>query len=204
MVLVAKGAEANLSLEGGVLVKERIGKKYRIKEIDGRLRKTRTQREAKLLENALRAGVCVPKVLKVDLSACKIYMEYLDGLSMKDYLEKAEGKEIDEIAHSIGESVSRLHDVNIVHNDLTTSNMLVKDGRVYFIDFGLGGTSTRAEDKAMDLVVLKKSIGVSHTEIAKHFWHKIIEAYTPKKMHSEILNRVAVIEKRVRYAEQGI
>jgi tRNA A-37 threonylcarbamoyl transferase component Bud32 len=41
--LVAKGAEANLFLRDGVLVKERICKKYRIKEIDGRLRRLRTQ-----------------------------------------------------------------------------------------------------------------------------------------------------------------
>ena len=53
MELLAKGAEANIYLENGRLVKERISKKYR---------KIRTQREAKLLENALKAGMSVPKV----------------------------------------------------------------------------------------------------------------------------------------------
>jgi Kae1-associated kinase Bud32 len=201
--LVAKGAEANLFLRDNVIVKERISKKYRIKEIDGRLRRIRTQREAKLLDNARRAGVAVPLVKGVDLDNCTILMEYIMGEAMKDYLEKAGPEEVDLIGKLVGESVSRMHNANIIHNDLTTSNMIVLEGRVYFIDFGLGGTSTRVEDKAVDLVVLKKSVRVSHDKIAARFWNKFLEGYAEAKRLSEILGRVNVIEKRVRYAPEG-
>jgi Kae1-associated kinase Bud32 len=200
--LVAKGAEANLFLRDGVLVKERICKKYRIKEIDGRLRRLRTQREAKLLDNARRAGVDVPTVKGVDLDNCTILMEYIQGDSMKDYLEKAGPEDVDRIGTLIGESVSRMHNSNIIHNDLTTSNMIVEENRVYFIDFGLGTTSTRVEDKAVDLVVLKKSVGVCHNEISGRLWHKILEGYAQTKRLSEILARVDVIAKRVRYSSE--
>lgn len=202
MVFKAKGAEANLYIVDGCLVKERIEKKYRIKEIDERLRRLRTQREAKLLDNALRAGIMVPKVKKIDSRTSSIFMEYVGGVPMKDYLESADEKEVDRISKLIGESISRMHEVNIVHNDLTTSNMLVKDKLVYFIDFGLGTTSTRIEDKAMDLVVLKKSLGVSHTEKAEQIWHGIVEAYKHAKSARDILSRVGVIERRVRYSSE--
>ena len=200
--LVAKGAEADLFMRDGVLVKERISKKYRIKEIDGRLRRMRTQREAKLLDNARRAGVDVPVVKGVDLDNCTILMEYIQGDSMKDYLEKAGPDEIDRVGVLIGDSVSRMHNANIIHNDLTTSNMIVKEGKVYFIDFGLGTTSTRVEDKAVDLVVLKKSVGVCHNKISARLWSKILEGYAQTKRLSEILTRVDVIGKRVRYATE--
>lgn len=202
MVFHAKGAEANLYLVDGLVVKERISKKYRIKELDERIRRMRTQRESKLLNNALRAGVMVPKVKKIDSRTCSIFMEYIQGTPMKDYLASVDKREADRIASLIGESISRMHDANIVHNDLTTSNMLVKDGKVYFIDFGLGTTSTRIEDKAMDLVVLKKSLGVSHQEKASQLWNKIVEAYKHTKFAKNILDRVSVIEKRVRYSSE--
>jgi TP53 regulating kinase-like protein len=31
-----------------------------------------------------------------------------------------------------------LHGVNIIHGDLTTSNMIYKDEDIYLLDFGLG------------------------------------------------------------------
>lgn len=199
---VAKGAEADLYIERDNLVKERIKKKYRIKDLDERIRRLRTQREYKLLENARRAGVCVPRVFGRDERSCKIFMEKIEGRRMKDVLDKASPEEAAEIAQKIGKSLSLLHDANIIHNDLTTSNMLYKDKEVYFIDFGLGITSTRVEDKAMDLVVFKKSIKVSHTGIWEMLWENILIGYGKTKRLDEILARVKVIEKRVRYSSE--
>ena len=102
----------------------------------------------------------------------------------------------------VGDSISRMHNANIIHNDLTTSNLLVKEGKVYFIDFGLGTTSTRVEDKAVDLVVLKKSLGVCHNKISARLWLMILEGYQHTKRLSEILARVDVISKRARYGAE--
>ena len=51
-MLIAKGAEAELSREDGVVIKERIKKSYRIQELDDKLRKRRTALEARLLREA--------------------------------------------------------------------------------------------------------------------------------------------------------
>ena len=201
MELIAKGAEANLYLEEGRLVKERITKGYRDKDLDGRLRRLRTQREAKLLENAKRVGINVPRVFRVDLRESMIIMEYIEGRSLKDLIDDMADNEVENVAQKVGETVSELHDANIVHNDLTTSNMILSAGALYFIDFGLGATSTRIEDKAMDLVVLKKSLSVAHTEKFQHLWEGIIGPYQKTMQAKEIMDRVKVIEKRVRYSE---
>ena len=201
MELIAKGAEANLYLEGGRLVKHRIKKGYRDRELDERLRRLRTQREAKLLENARRVGINVPRVFKADVRGNKIVMEYIEGRSLKDLVDDMADKEVESLAQKVGETISGLHDANIVHNDLTTSNMILSGGEVCFIDFGLGATSTRIEDKAMDLVVLKKSLSVAHTEKFKVIWAGIMESYQKTKQAKEIMDRLKVIEKRVRYSE---
>ena len=201
MEFIAKGAEAVLYLVDGRLVKERAEKKYRIRELDDRLRRLRTQREAKLLENAKNAGVTVPNIYKTDMRGYKIFMEYVKGASLKDVLEKASDEEALGIAGKIGLMIARMHDAGIVHNDLTTSNMLLSNAEVFFIDFGLGATSSRIEDKAMDLVVLKRSLSVAHTAKFKLIWSGILESYKGVKHLQEIISRVNVIEKRVRYSE---
>lgn len=201
MELLAKGAEANLYLENGRLVKERVSKKYRVPELDKRLRKIRTQREAKLLENAKRAGISVPGVYKTDIRNYKIYMEYIPGRPLKDVLDSANEQEVKNISGKIGKALSVMHDANIIHNDLTSSNMLYAGGEVYYIDFGLGMTSTRIEDKAMDLVVFKRSLQVAHGDKFKALWASLMDSYKGVRQLSEILARVDVIERRARYMD---
>ncbi len=214
MELIAKGAEANLYLDGKLLVKHRIKKEYRIRELDERLRKSRTRHEAKLLENA-KGLIPVPSVYEVDLKENRIVMEFINGITVKDVIESGKEIQLGDICKKIGIYISRLHDMNLVHGDLTTSNMIIrglcprnsetesrilKDNEVYFIDFGLGTTSTRIEDKAMDMVVLKKSLMATHTGKFEIIWNGIMGGYRNSKNFDEISKRIGVIEKRVRYA----
>ena len=78
MKILNRGAEAILYLEekGGrkVLVKERIQKNYRVKQLDSKLRKDRTGWEVGLLDKAKRNGLPVPRVL--DSTDYKIEMEF--------------------------------------------------------------------------------------------------------------------------------
>jgi Kae1-associated kinase Bud32 len=197
MDLIAKGAEANLYKEDGKLIKNRIQKKYRIKELDERLRKLRTRHEAKILEKAKEAGINVPNVLKVDERDNTIEMEYIEGKRMKEIFDEEDNKKIPELSHKIGEVIAHMHKHNIIHNDLTTSNILLKEDKVYFIDFGLGYVSTRLEDKAMDLVVFKKSLLASHTKNYHTIWKNILQGYN---IDSQTAKQMKDIEKRVRYA----
>ncbi|MEK6841016.1 MAG: O-sialoglycoprotein endopeptidase, partial [Nanoarchaeota archaeon] len=63
MKIIKQGAEAILKLDKNILIKERIPKSYRIKQIDDKLRKFRTKREANLLQKA--NFVNVPKLFNV-------------------------------------------------------------------------------------------------------------------------------------------
>ena len=67
MKIVKRGAEAILYLENDYLVKDRIKKGYRLAQIDEKLRKYRTRKEARLILRAKRCGVETPNIISVDL-----------------------------------------------------------------------------------------------------------------------------------------
>jgi len=194
MDLIAKGAEANLYRDGGELVKERVRKEYRIPELDERIRKLRTRREAKLLEKISSFGFPAPKVLSVSEKEKKFTMEFVDGERLKELIEG--GGKVKELGKLIGGELALLHENNVVHNDLTTSNMLLSEGKLFMIDWGLGYHTTRLEDKAMDLVVLKKSLMATHPLQFEELWTAILAGYKPAK---EMSARVEKILSRVRY-----
>jgi len=118
---------------------------------------------------------------------------------MKEVIDEGDGKAVKQLSKEIGGLIAKLHDHTIVHNDLTTSNMMLKDNKIHFIDFGLGMTSTRVEDKAMDLVVLKKALHAAHTDKFEIMWDSIIDSYMKNSENKEILSRIKTIEKRARY-----
>ncbi|MFC2162977.1 KEOPS complex kinase/ATPase Bud32 [Candidatus Altiarchaeota archaeon] len=197
MELVGKGAEANLYRDGGTLVKERAGKAYRIPELDKTIRRRRTKSEAKIMQKARQAGILTPKILDTGKDSYKITMEYVDGVLCKDVLGQSDDARIATLSARIGGDLRKLHDADIIHNDLTTSNLIIAGEDPYFIDFGLAFRSKRLEDKAMDLVVFKKSLMATHTTLVEPIWAAVVAGYLPDK---DILARVEQIEKRVRYS----
>ena len=79
-----------------------------------------------------RAGVDAPTPYFVDIEHNCIYMEYVAGRTVKSLLCDVEilrdPSKAFLIAEEIGRAIARLHQVDIVHGDLTTSNILVRDG----------------------------------------------------------------------------
>ena len=67
------------------------------------------------------------------------------------------------VGEDVGRHVAAMHDGGLIHGDLTTSNILVRedDGRVVIIDFGLAHNSIIAEDKGVDLYVLERAVTVT-------------------------------------------
>ncbi|MEM4259146.1 MAG: KEOPS complex kinase/ATPase Bud32 [Candidatus Pacearchaeota archaeon] len=159
--IIGTGAEAVLIHENGKLIKKRIKKSYRIDILDEKLRKQRTKKESKLLEKASKI-ISVPKLIKINEKTKEIEMQFLEGKKLSDYLDNLSNAE--EICKAIGENIAKLHDANIIHGDLTTSNMILKDDKVYFIDFGLGFESKKIEDKAVDLHLIKQALEAKHLD----------------------------------------
>ncbi|MGQ9788959.1 MAG: Kae1-associated kinase Bud32 [Candidatus Hadarchaeaceae archaeon] len=215
-MLIKKGAEANLYLEpftrvlhqagkGKVVVKARIKKSYRIAELDIRLRESRTAQEAKLLFDAKRAGVPTPAVYEVDKSKMRIVMEYVEGRQAKLVLDKLGPAERRRLCHLIGKYIARLHRSGIIHGDLTTSNMIVKpEGKVYFIDFGLGGYNSSIEERGVDLHLMKRALQSIHFRIADRAYLDILLGYQEEfgEGAEEIIERAKDIESRGRYVSK--
>ena len=187
------GAEARIILKDKVVIKERIKKSYRLPQIDSVLRRERTSAEAGLLQKAARAQASVPRVLKVDKENNTIEMEFIEGTLIDKVIDE-------KLAKELGKEIAVLHDNSIIHGDLTTSNIIVRDSKIYFIDFGLGEFSDSAESKAMDLHLLKEAIEANHPEKANNLNKAIIDSYRQNsKRANEVLERLAGIEKRGRY-----
>ena len=193
--LIAQGAEAKLFLEDGRILKNRFQKKYRLPEIDNKLRGFRTRREAKILEKLRAINFPAPKLIKGDEKE-NIAMEKIGGKLLKDVLEKAYYKEL---CAEMGRKIAILHNNSIIHGDLTTSNMILNK-EIYFIDFGLSFFSDKAEDKAVDLHVLKEALESKHYRIGQECFKMVIDSYNKEANSSpETLKRLEAVEKRGRY-----
>ena len=194
MKIIKQGAEAILYKEGNYLIKERIKKSYRIEDIDEKLRKFRTRREGKLLQKTENS----PKVFEVDDKKMIIKMEFIDGELIKDILDNLKKDKRNNLLREIGGKIAKMHDKDIIHGDLTTSNMILKD-KVYFIDFGLGFDSGKIEDKAVDLHLLRQALESKHYKHFEESFKEMIEGYKLSKNWKEVLNRLEQVGKRGRY-----
>ncbi|MFH1802214.1 MAG: KEOPS complex kinase/ATPase Bud32 [archaeon] len=196
--IIQQGAEAVLIRKGNELIKRRVAKGYRIKEMDDAIRKRRTKREGKLLEKAGKI-VSVPGVLKVNEKAKEIEMEFIDGLKLSESLD--EMKNWLEVGVAIGENIAKLHDQGIIHGDLTTSNMIWSEGKLFFIDFGLGFQNGRVEDKAVDLYLIKEALEAKHFKRFEAYFAAVLEGYRASENYKETLARLKKVEKRGRYKQ---
>ncbi len=183
-----------------VVQKKRIKKTYRIKNIDDKLISYRTREEAKLMTEARLYGVSIPIIYDVDLFNGVITMEYLRGKRIKDILNKISEKERKRICNKIGESIARFHNNNIIHGDITTSNMILMDDRIHFIDFGLGEKNSEIESKGVDLHVLMEAIESTHSKYSNCFKY-VLDGYRKeyKGNPEHVINKIDEIVKRGRY-----
>jgi TP53 regulating kinase and related kinases len=92
----------------------------------------------------------------------------------------------------IGKNIGLLHSSDLLHGDLTTSNIMIsKEGvnaenYLYMIDFGLSYKSAIVEDKAVDLYVLEKAFICSHPTLEDKFKY-ILEGYSETAAKSDIV-----------------
>lgn len=198
--LIAQGAEAKLYLKGDIITKHRFQKSYRLKELDKSLRKSRTKREAKVLLKLATLHFPSPRLIDSD-DRETLMIEHVKGEIVKDILTQKNNKRLGE---EIGRKVALLHNNEIIHGDLTTSN-LVRNTEIHFIDFGLSFFSQKAEHKAVDLHVLKEALESKHHTIWETCFNEVLKSYKKEAENSEIiLKRLEAVERRGRYrAKKG-
>ncbi|KAL1932852.1 hypothetical protein VTP01DRAFT_8530 [Rhizomucor pusillus] len=174
--LVKQGAEARvfhldrfLTLSHGCIAKERFLKAYRHPDLDRQLTSRRVLQEARSLQKCKKAGLDTPTVYFIDEDAATIYMENVVGISVKQRLLDSQStnySDVDQakLAEKIGVSLARMHAIDVVHGDLTTSNLMLRQDNesVVVIDFGLSYVSPLPEDQAVDLYVLERAFASTH------------------------------------------
>jgi len=199
MKKIAQGAEAIIYLKGDDVIKDRISKSYRHPELDKKIIKRRTKAETKILTKTSKIiNTPLPKESGKDN---KIIMPFIDGKKLSLHLDKFPLTKQKQIMKLIGISVSKLHKEKIAHGDLTTSNMIYKDNKVYFIDFGLGFQNAKYEDKGVDIHLLKQALEAKHFKNWEILFKEFEKSYKSNNTSEakKVLERLKVIEKRGRY-----
>lgn len=180
-------AEALVIRDGEKVLKTRLSKSYRLPELDTKLRRARTRREAKILDK-LAGKVRVPVKINADDNTMTITMSYIDGQP----LQRIEQPLVH--AEELGRQLALLHAQHIIHGDLTTSNILVNKEGIHLIDFGLSFVSMKAEDKAVDLHVLLQCFRAAGQDDASQ---AVLKSYE-KHGSPDVIKRLSVVENRGR------
>jgi TP53 regulating kinase-like protein len=219
--LISQGAEAklwSLSLGGRpAVVKERFQKAYRHPDLDSKLTRRRVLAEARSLSKCRKAGIDTPTLFLVDLEKNRLFMEKVNGTTVKAELNKlyklnedtaiGYGAEGNALACAIGAAIAKMHNCGIIHGDLTTSNMFIRrqiedETSVVLIDFGLSyGSNSMHEDKAVDLYVMERAFTSTHAN-SQHIIDEVLRVYKAKATRSDaIMQKLASVRQRGRKRE---
>jgi len=278
MKLISQGAEAKIyliespcksvvKLSEKFILKQRTLKSYRHPQLDNQIRTRRTRSEAKILTKAISVGVNVPKVTtptgerrKAKGDKFEIYLEFINGDRLSETLNSYPEKKQFQIMQQLGKQVALLHENNIIHADLTTSNIILANGeqrmangpqsadlttsniilangeqrmangpqsadlttsniilangeqrmandkrqtKVFLIDFGLSFVSTKIEDKAVDIHLIKQALEAKHFRSPDHLrgqnHQQLFKNFLKTYDNKEVIERLKIVEKRGRY-----
>lgn len=195
MRLIAQGAEAKIYLNQNIVSKQRITKGYRHPQLDAQIRKSRTKHEAKLLEKATEFAN-TPKVISKD--KFNIEIEFIKGNKLSETLNTYPEKKQFQLMQNLGKQVANLHKNDIIHGDLTTSNTILQKEKLYILDFGLGFISTRIEDKAVDLHLIKQALEAKHFQNHERLFENFLRGYKFPETN-KVLEQLKKVEARGRY-----
>ncbi|XP_069507404.1 EKC/KEOPS complex subunit TP53RK isoform X1 [Ambystoma mexicanum] len=210
--LVKQGAEARIYrgtfLGKAAVVKERFPKSYRHPILDEKLTHRRTAQEVRSILRCRKAGISAPVVYFVDYECNCIYLEDIAlSTTVRDHIIAIQHSEKDPanlypLAEKIGQILARMHDEDVVHGDLTTSNMLLRLPAealdLVLIDFGLSFISALPEDKGVDLYVLEKAFLSTHPNTEDVF-EVLLKSYSSaSKKSSSVIKKLDEVRLRGR------
>jgi len=211
-ILLKQGAEARVYrtkfYKKKAIVKERFSKSYRHPSLDEKLTQRRTTQEVRSMLRCRKAGICTPSVYFVDYSTHCIFMEEVENcVTARDHINtlldvpsEESDKRLQSLAEKIGYSLAAMHNVDCIHGDLTTSNILIKAGyeNIILIDFGLSFISSLTEDKGVDLYVLERAFLSTHPNTEQLF-KIVLESYRKKaNKPDEVIKKLDEVRMRGR------
>lgn len=191
------------------IVKERFTKAYRHECLDRSLTQQRLKSEARAMLRCRMKGICTPAVFLTDLDHGTIIMEKIENsVTIQEYINNCKQKfpndcALQAVICKIGETIGQMHKNNIIHGDLTTSNILLRgspsDLNLVFIDFGLSHFENNAEDKGVDLYVLERALLSTHPDLDTLF-ESILNGYKKGNTtgHQEVILKLEEVRLRGR------
>jgi len=206
--LLKRGAESEIRV--GVFMgipavfKLRVAKPYMHPRLAEILVAQRTRKEAKVIAQALRAGIPAPSLLAVFASIGLIVMEYVAGVTLKDYVSRDPQGAIS-YSRLAGYILGRLHSIGIAHGDPTTSNYIVTgDGGLKLIDYGLSEFTEDLEDRAVDVHLYRRAVESTHAAVAEAMFKSFLEGYEEALggEAARVVERAEDIRRRGRYVEE--
>ncbi len=195
--------------------KQRRPRSWRHADLDHRLGVRRMTSEARLLIRLRKLGLPVPAVWDLDLEGGQLVLQWLPGRTLIEILndDNSDEHHVEAVLKSVGSAVRMLHREAITHGDLSSNNMLIDDGNVALIDFGLAAVEYEVERFGIDLHVLDEILGASHPQWSQAIdW--VLEGYAAVDVRlglapvlqggtvpsaQEVLTRLDDIRQRVRY-----
>uniref|UniRef100_A0A0K0F581 non-specific serine/threonine protein kinase n=1 Tax=Strongyloides venezuelensis TaxID=75913 RepID=A0A0K0F581_STRVS len=221
-----QGAEARLYRckykENDGMLKERFQKTYRHETLDKKLIVERRKAEVRGINRCKELGISVPEIYYVNEINNFIIMEDLTNktIVMKTFIESLRidllddtvkfEKILNDLSYKLGLILGKMHEKNIIHGDLTTSNLLVSSNdindklftieSIYIIDFGLAFMDKNAaENKAVDLYVMERALKSTHHRL-EFFFDSLLEGYKSHnvEMAKKVLTKLDEIRLRGR------
>ncbi|OXB71854.1 UNVERIFIED_CONTAM: hypothetical protein H355_008876 [Colinus virginianus] len=153
-------------------------------------------------------GIPAPVVYFVDSVSNCIYLEDIVGaVAVQDHIYAVQRSGGDAsgllgLAEKMGQLLARMHDEDLIHGDLTTSNVLLRPPAeqldLVLIDFGLSFTSGLPEDKGVDLYVLEKAFLSTHPDTESVF-EALLKSYAAaSKKSGPVMKRLDEVRLRGR------
>ena len=207
--LIQQGAEARVYrgdfFGRSAVIKERFVKSYRVPALDQKLTQRRINQEVRSMDRCRRHGIRAPAVYHMDLKKRFIYMEDIEGVSLKEFIRNQDTGEgsaetLNRLVQDIGRILAKMHSCDVIHGDLTTSNMIYspETGHLTLIDFGLSSVSTLVEDKGVDLYVLERAFLSTHPN-TENLFKVLLQSYAEAGGDTKpVLNKLDEVRMRGR------
>lgn len=137
---------------------EKLQRKVAVKALSRHYRSHRDARERFLREARLLSKIQHPNICQIHdhvetPEGDYLVLELIHGRSLREIQESGERLPFSEalkIARQLAEALRAAHDRGVAHRDLKPANIMLTDGRVKVLDFGLGLSVERAVEKGSE------------------------------------------------------
>lgn len=215
-----QGAESKIYFGNNRVIKHRFRKQYRHPLLDKKLTKERTKRERRMIDKirskSKQLADYMPKVIWSDDSTI-LMTEITNCETLYNYFHRT--VECSNLAPLIGKCIAEMHNIGIIHGDLTTSNLMLcrrsqdevpksddpevtdETHIVVPIDFGLSTGLDAPEERAVDLYVLERALISAHFTDSS-FFNLIFVTYL-KLIDEKICEGTKIVERLTEVRGRG-